>query len=103
MPTFWGYPHGLMITHTIESCWIKVKKKIKVTNLKNLLKFKILQFWNNLYIDKMCKYKMDPTSIVEDTQRTRFCPQLDRPTDGQGETSIPPLQLRWSWEYDNNV
>ena len=45
----------------------------------------------------MCKYVMDLMSIVEDTERTRFCPQMDRRTDGlmdrwtdgQGETSIP--------------
>ena len=29
----------------------------------------------------MCKYEMDPTSIVEDTEWTRFCPQTDRQTD----------------------
>ena len=28
----------------------------------------------------MCKYEMDPMSIVEDTERTRFCPQTDRRT-----------------------
>ena len=38
-------------------------------------------------------------SIVEDTERTRFCPQMDRRTDGQGDTSIPPFQLRWSGGY----
>ena len=50
----------------------------------------------------MYKYEMDPMSIVEDTERTRFCPQTDRRTDGrtdrrtdgQGDTSIPPFQLR---------
>ena len=46
----------------------------------------------------MCKYEMDPTSIVEDTEQTRFCPQMDGRVggraDGQGETSIPPFQLR---------
>ena len=55
-------------------------------------------------LDKMCKYEMDPMSIVEDTERTRFCPPTDRRTDGrtdgradgQGDTSIPPYQLRWS-------
>ena len=41
----------------------------------------------------MCKYEMDPMSIVEDTERTRFCPQTDRRTDGQGETSIPPFNF----------
>ena len=45
-------------------------------------------------LDKMCKYEMDPTSIVEDTEWTQFCPQTDwdgqteRQADGQmdGET-----------------
>ena len=32
-------------------------------------------------VDKMCKYEMDPASIVEDTERTWFCPQTDKPTD----------------------
>ena len=51
----------------------------------------------------MCKYEMDPASIVEDTERTWFCPQTDGQTDGQTEgwreTSIPPFQLRWSGGY----
>ena len=34
---------------------------------------------------------MDLTSIVEDTERTRFFPQTDRRMDWQGETSIPPF------------
>ena len=33
-------------------------------------------------LDKLCKYEMDPTSIVEDTERPRLCPQMDRGTDG---------------------
>ena len=32
-------------------------------------------------LDKMCKCEMDPTSIVEDTEWTRFCPQMDKRTD----------------------
>ena len=39
---------------------------------------------------KVCEYEMDPGSIVYDTEQTRFCPQTDRLTDGQGETSIHP-------------
>ena len=31
-------------------------------------------------LDTMCKYEMDPMSIIEDTERTRFCPQTDRRT-----------------------
>ena len=26
----------------------------------------------------MCKYEMDPTRIVEDTERKLFCPQKDK-------------------------
>ena len=45
----------------------------------------------------MCKYKMDPTSIVEDTERTRFCPQTDGRTDGRTRwNQYTPFQLRWS-------
>ena len=104
-PAFWWYPCRLMITHTD----LKSKEyKVKVTNLKNLPKLQICiilkQFLHMTHflklLDKMCKYEMDPTSIVEDTERTRFCPQThgrtDGRTDGQGETSIPPFQLRWS-------
>ena len=29
-------------------------------------------------LDKMCKYEMDPLSIMEDTEQTRFCPQTDK-------------------------
>ena len=37
----------------------------------------------------MCTYEMDPMSIVEDTERTRFCPQTDRRMDGQTDKVIP--------------
>ena len=47
-------------------------------------------------IDQMCKCEMDPTSIVEDTERTRFCPQTDRRTRWNQYT---PFQLRWSGGY----
>ena len=57
-----------------------LKQTLHTTNLLQLL-------------DKMCKYEMDPTRIVEDTEQTRFCPQTDRQTDGQGETSIPPFNF----------
>ena len=32
---------------------------------------------------------MDPMSIVEDTEWTRFCPQMDRWTDGQTDKVKP--------------
>ena len=105
MPAFWGYPPP---PHDYPYHWVildpKSKEdKVKVTNLKNSPKFQILKralYMTHLLklLDKMCKYEMDPMSIVKDTERTRFCPQTDRRTDrrtdGQGDTSIPPFQLR---------
>ena len=55
----------------------------------------------------MCKYEMDPTSIVEDTEWTHILStdgrtdgRTDGQTDGRRETSIPPFQLHWSGGYD---
>ena len=59
----------------ISNFWI-LKRALHATHLLKLL-------------DKMCKYEMDPMSIVEDTERTRFCPQTDRRTDGQTGKVIP--------------
>ena len=68
---------------------------VKVTNLKNSPKFQTLHATHLLkLLDKMCKYEKDPMSVVEDTERTQFCPQTDRRIDGQGKTSILPFQLR---------
>ena len=39
----------------------------------------------------MCKYKMDPTSIVEDREDTIL--STDGRTEAQGETSIPPFNV----------
>ena len=38
---------------------------------------------------------MDPMSIVEDTERTRFCQQTDKVIP-----VYPPFQLRWSGGYN---
>ena len=75
-----------MITHTIESYWIPSQKKTK-SNIQILKKiaqiFLILKQALHAthllkLLDKMCKYEMDPMSIVEDTERTQFCPQTDK-------------------------
>ena len=34
-------------------------------------------------VDRMCTYEMDWASIVEDTEQTWFCSQMDRQTEGQ--------------------
>ena len=75
-----------MITHTIESYWIPSQKKTKskLQILKKCQNFEFLNFETGItgdtlkLLDKMCKYEIDPMSIVEDTERTRFCPQTDK-------------------------
>ena len=125
MPVFWGYPppshdypyywpvHIGSWVHTIEQFILDPKSKqdkVKVTNLKNLPKLQIFEFWKkNLYatqflklLDKVCKDEMDTASIVEDTEQTRFCPQMDKRTDRRTEAQTrwnqyTPLQLCWVW------
>ena len=96
-----------MITHTIDQFILDPKSKqdkVKVTNLKNLpkkmnLKKKTLDATHLKFLDKMYKYEMDPASIVEDTEQTRFCPHTDGRTDGQTVKVKPvyPLQVRGGW------
>ena len=100
-------PCRLMITHTIESYWIPSQKKTKskLQILKIRQNFKFLNFemgitrdtpsevawwdveiWNRS--DEYCwRYRAD-TILSKDGQ-------TDRRSDGQGDTSIPPFQLRW--------
>ena len=90
-------PHRPMITHTIDSYWIpsqtkqsyKFQEFAKTSNVwiltKSLHVTHLLQL-----LDKMCKCEMDPASIVEDTDRTWFCPQTDEQTDRQPENIMPP-------------
>ena len=108
-PAFWGYPPP---PHDYPYHWVildpKLKEdKVKVTNLKNsnflILKRALHETHLRKLLDKMCKYEMDLMSIIEDTEQTRFCPQTDRRTDGQGDTSIPPFQLRWSGGYNDSI
>ena len=98
MPAFWGYalpPHDYPCYWPVD---IGSQKKVKTRQSQNY-KFKKIEFEfdKTLHaahllklLDEMCKYEMDPASIVEYTERTPFCPQMDRQTDGQGETNIPP-------------
>ena len=51
-------------------------------------------------VDKVCKYEMDPASIMEDTEQTQFGPQIwmarwmDEWTDG--------YQGNYDYESENN-
>ena len=61
-----NWPKTTSQKKTKSNFWIW-KRALHATHLLKLL-------------DKMCKYEMDPMSIVEDTERTWFCPQTDRRT-----------------------
>ena len=119
-PAFWGYPqppndypyHWVILdpkSKRRQSQSYKFKKFAKISNFR-ILKRALHATHLLKLLDKMCKYEMDPMSIVEDTERTRFCPQTDRRTDGrtdrrtdgQGDTSIHPFQLRWSGGYNDD-
>ena len=54
------------------------------------------------FLDKMYKYKMDPTSTVGATEQTRDAGRMDGQTDGRSETNIPPQQLRCAEGTPNN-
>ena len=74
---------------------IQIVSQVK-TITKSKLQFNEIQFATTLFFyflkktlhathflklfDKICKYVMDPASIVEDTEGTPFCPQMDRRT-----------------------
>ena len=79
-----------MITYTTDSYQIPSQNKTK-SKFKNLPKLKNVWILKTTLhaihllelLDKMCKYEMDPTNIVEDAERAHFCPQTDRCMDGQ--------------------
>ena len=83
MPAFWGYlpppydyPYYWPVhigsqVKTRQSQSYKFKefaKTSKSLHMTHLLKM----------LNKMCKYEMDLTSIVEDTKQIWFCPQTDK-------------------------
>ena len=96
MPVFWGYPPP---PHDYPYYWsVNIGSPIKTTQSQS---YKFKEFAKTSYIlilinflhathvlkllDKMCKYEMDPASIVEDTER------MDRRTWWNQYTT---LQLR---------
>ena len=107
-PAFWGYPQP---PRDYPYHWVildpKSKEdKVKVTNLKNLPKFQIFEFWNAHYTRhtlwccsircanmKWIRWVLLKIQSGHDS--------VHRRTDGQGDTSIPPFQLRWSRGYNN--
>ena len=70
-----GYPYNWVILNPKST-----EDKVKVTNIYIWKQTLHATYLVKLF-DKICKFQMDPTSIIEDTERTRFCPQTDRRTD----------------------
>ena len=109
-PAFWGYPPP---PHDYPYHWVildpKSKKdQVKVTNFKNSPKFQIFKFWNGHYTRhtfwsclmrcanmKWIRWVLLKIQSGHDS--------VHRRTDGQGDTSIPPFQLRWSGGYNNKI
>ena len=102
-PAFWGYPPP---PHDYPYHWVildpKSKEdKVKVTNLK------IFEFWHRHYMRhtfwsclircanmKWIRWVLLKIQSGHDP--------VHRRTDGQGDTSIPPFQLRWSGGYNKS-
>ena len=105
-PAFWGYP-----PQPHDYYWVildpKSKEdKVKVTNLKNLPKFQNVEFSNKLYtrhtfwscLIRCANMKWIPWALLKIQSGHD---SVHRGTDGQGETSIHPFQLRWSRGYND--
>ena len=109
MPAFWWYP---LPPHDYPYCWPAHIGFQSKTRQSQSYKFKEFAKTSNFLIlnkslhethflkllDKMHKYEMDLVSIVEDTERTLFCPQTDGQMDRRMDKVKPvyPPQLRWA-------
>ena len=91
-----------MITHTIVILDPKSKDdKVKVTNFKNSPKLHIFDFWNGHYtrhtfwscLIRCVNMKWIRWVLLKIQSGHN---SVHRRTDGQGDTSIPPYQLRWN-------
>ena len=114
-PAFWGYP---LPPNDYPYHWVILdprskEDKVKVTNLKNSPKFQIFECWNRHYTRhtfwsclircanmKWIRWVLLKIQSGHDSVHRRTDGRTDRRTDGQGDTSIPPFQLRWSGGYN---
>ena len=60
---------------------LQIQKKIAKSSNYRILQLSLHMTHLLKLLDNMFKYEIDPTSIVEETVQTQFCPQ----TDGQTE------------------
>ena len=117
-PAFWGYPP---LPNDYPYHWVildpKSKEdKVKVTNFKNSPKFQFFKFWNGYYTRhtfwsclircanmKWIRWVLLKIQSGHDSVHRRTDGRMDGRTDGQGDTSIPPFQLRWSGGIINST
>ena len=96
-PAFWGYPAASWLPIPLSHIGSQVKRRqsqsYKLKKNLWILKWALHATHLLKLLDKMCKYEMGPMSILDDTERTRFCPQTDRRTRWYQYT---PFQLRGS-------
>ena len=99
MPMFWWYPP---LPNGYPYYWVildpKLKEyKVKVTNLKNSPKFQFFKFWNKRYTrhTSSCLIRCANMKWIQQVllKIQSGHDSVQRWTDGQGETSIPPFQL----------
>ena len=96
-----------MITRTIDSYCIpsqsqshKCKEFAKTLNFW-ILKKALHETHFLKLLDKVCKYWMDPASIMEDTERTRICLQTGRRTRWNQYT--PFNFIEWGYDQADNL
>ena len=104
VPAFWGYP---LLPHDYPYYWVildpKSKQdKVKVTNLKNLPKVQILEFWNKHYtwhtfrscMIRCVNMKWNQWVLLKIQSGHDSVHRLTRQTDKM--KPVYPLQLRWA-------
>ena len=84
----------ILLSHIGSQVKRRQRQSYKFKEIAKISNFWILTHLLKL-LDKICKYEMDPTSIIEDTERTRFCPQTDRRTRWNQYTPVSTSLTEW--------
>ena len=82
-PAFWGYPCRLMITHTIESCWIPNQNKVE---------------WPWRYRSRSKVITCDTPSHVSDHLYQIWTESIQNCRRYRADT-IFKVKAKWPWKY----
>ena len=105
----WEFP-TLVLRIPAAASWLPIllsnigsQVKRRQSQIYKLKEFaEIYKFWNKLYTRHTFWSCLIRCANMKWIQRVLLKIQcVHRRTDGQGETSIPPFQLHWSWGYKN--